>query len=466
MSIKLSDYVNAFSKYYFNKFRPVFAFAWTIAFGILLGFLLQNTRLTWNDKKLEIIAILVFALIPWIPLVLEMFVDRLSKEIFLSRASFQRDFHTANKLLAQRRRWEAVEEFKNLLKESPDDPELLYRLAEVTWLELGNAPDALARFLALWKRIQAPDKNIIWDHSLSAERAVTIAIHISDIHYLSRNFQSARRILEELLSIRGRDLREKKDAVEENIENLKRLKDTRPSTLVLFDIDGTLSDSGGAGGKAVATAFEEIYGKAVDLKSIDFRGRTDISLWREMLASHGLSYSPDDPYLVAFKEKYIELLRKLILKSNPKSTPGARPLLERLERAPTVALGLLTGNIETGGRTKLQAIDLNRFFPVGAFGEDGEDRSDIAHTAVRRAREFYGADFAPDRIYIVGDAEADIRAARSVKAKCIAVGTGWTSREDLIQQSPDFFLEDFRHLTTFLDHIGIQDPSGHRLSAG
>lgn len=230
----------------------------------------------------------------------------------------------------------------------------------------------------------------------------------------------------------------------------------RPETLLLFDIDGTLVNSGGAGGRAVAAAFEEVYGKPIDLASIDFRGRTDISLWREMLGSHGMDYAPADAALESFKRKYIELLKSMIQKSDPRSTPGTKSLLECIGRKPAVALGLLTGNIEPGGRIKLEAVGLNRFFPVGGFGEDSEDRGEIARAAVRKSEDFYAAKFPPDRIFVIGDAEADVAAARSVGARAVAVATGWTAMEDLTAAGPDFFFEDLRDMDAFLKMIGIQ----------
>lgn len=236
------------------------------------------------------------------------------------------------------------------------------------------------------------------------------------------------------------------------------LNDTRPTTLVLFDIDGTLTDSGGAGGRAVATAFEEVYGRTLDLSKVDFRGRTDVSIWREILSMHGMSYLPDDPHLAAFLSKYLEHLKKIIVNSNPRSLPGTRPLLERLEREPSVALGLLTGNIEIGGRIKLQAVDLARFFPVGGFGEDGEDRGNIARAAVRRCREFFQRDFPLEHVFVVGDASADVHAARAAGAVSIAVASGWTSKAELESCGPDVVLDDLRNMAVFLETIGL--PSG------
>lgn len=128
-----------------------------------------------------------------------------------------------------------------------------------------------------------------------------------------------------------------------------------------------------------------------------------------------------------------------------------------------MALGLLTGNIESGGRTKIQAVELNRFFPVGGFGEDGEDRSDIARAAVHRCRTFYKSDIPSERIFVVGDAESDIAAARAIGARAVAVGTGWTPIEDLRCHNPDYFFEDLRQMASFLKILGIDDPTGHRL---
>lgn len=447
----------------FRGFRPVRAFVWTLFIGIAIGGAFKNHDLTDREKKWAATFLAIVGSIPWVPLIVDKIAARFSEGLFSDRAAFHQDFHRANKLVAERRRWEAVEEFKNLLREKPDDPDLLFRLAEVYWVELGDVSESLRRYEYLWKRVRDPDKNAFWVNAFPPERALSIAMRLADMHYLCRHVALASQILEDVLAIRGSELQNNRDAVTERIEGLKKLKNVRPITLVLYDIDGTLSTSGGAGGKAVAVAFEETYGKAIDLSKIDFRGRTDISLWREMLSIHGESYSPDDPYLDVFKKKYIQHLQKMLLKSDAKSTLGAPMLLNRLEREPSVALGLLTGNIEIGGRTKLQAVDLNRFFPVGGFGEDGEDRADIARAAIRRSEEFYRVRFTPERIFVVGDAAADIEAARKVGVRSIAVGTGWTPKEDLVALNPDLFLDDFRRATVFLKTIGVSEPLGDRI---
>ncbi len=464
----------------FRQFTPGFAFVWTIICGMLIGMVIlvepaRDGSTTSDPMKLmagyfsesKSAAILIFSLLgamPWIPLVLENISRTVTDEMASSGVAYHRDFHRATKLLNERRIWEAVEEFELLQKEMPDDPELQFQIAEVYWIGLGDAKEGLRRYGRIWSRIQKPDTPLLGDHTFFSERPLPVALRMADIHYLSRDFQGAKRVLENLVASRGRNLGDARESVLDRIETLKALGTTRPEILVLFDIDGTLCLTGGAGGGAVGAAFEEVYGKPADIAKIDFRGRTDISLWRELLSNQGMSYSPDDPYLSAFKDSYLVHLRRLLTRSNPKPTLGAAPLLERLEREPGVAMGLLTGNIEMGGRIKLQSIRLNRFFPVGGFGEDGEDRSDIAAAAIDRAQRYYGANFSPDHIYVVGDAAADIEAARSAGAKSIAVGTGWTSKEELVGMGPDLYMDDFRQSTIFLGRLGIKEPTGHRLS--
>lgn len=475
------DIRSVWQKLTLSKFSPTFAFGWTFLCGLALGsiFMIVPSKINLSEanpllvilvilslnKTLAVSLLMTMGSLPWIPLILENIAEKFSREIFWGNAVHREEYSRANKLLAERRRWEAVDEFKSILREKPDDPEVLFQLAEVYLLHLGDVQEGFRRYTALWKRVQTPDQNALWVNRFPVERALSIAVRLADIHYLSRNFPAARSILEELLAIRAGDLGDRKRMVLDRIDLLKPLKDVRPSVLVLFDVDGTLCHTGGAGGKAVAAAFEDVYGMPVDLAKIDFRGRTDISLWREILSIHGRSYSADDPYLEAFKGKYIDHLRRMLYKSDPKSTLGSHVLLERLEREPSVALGLLTGNIEPGGRTKIQAVDLNRFFPVGGFGEDGEDRADIGAAAILRAESFYRVTFPRDRVFVVGDAAADVETAKRLGAKSIAVGTGWTSKEELMGVAPDLFLEDFRHPTVFLNAIGIQEPAGHRLSA-
>jgi phosphoglycolate phosphatase-like HAD superfamily hydrolase len=104
-------------------------------------------------------------------------------------------------------------------------------------------------------------------------------------------------------------------------------------------------------------------------------------------------------------------------------------------------LGLVTGNIAEGARIKLEAVDLYKYFPIGGFGDDSKDRNDLPPIAQKRAETYYRVNFATDDIWIIGDSVHDIYCAQKNGLRCLAVSTGWTSREKLANADPEF-LED------------------------
>jgi phosphoglycolate phosphatase-like HAD superfamily hydrolase len=215
--------------------------------------------------------------------------------------------------------------------------------------------------------------------------------------------------------------------------------------LVLFDIDGTLIRDHGASRDAFAAAMKEVYDHAGDLGTYDFSGRTDPQITFMVLRDAGFDDERIQDGLSALWERYLEGLEERATAEAVRMLPGVDRILDRLHGRPDVVLGLLTGNVEPGARLKLAPPRLNRFFPFGAFGSDSSDRAELPPIAVRRATEMFGGSFAPRDIVIVGDSIYDVRCGTPHSATTIAVASGKTSADLLLDEQPDHFfasLED------------------------
>ena len=204
--------------------------------------------------------------------------------------------------------------------------------------------------------------------------------------------------------------------------------------LLLFDIDGTLVLTGGAGVRAMNRAFEAVFGVPDAFRGIPMAGRTDPAILSEACTRAGLS--PDRAGIGQFERVYHAALGEEILapptlpadQTRPRSFKGALPgvpeLVDRLTGDADVFLALLTGNYSEAARTKLAHFDLWRHFRCGAFGEDGDPRHALVPVAVARAREAGCPAVAPSDVTIVGDTPRDVECAREAGVSVVAVATG------------------------------------------
>ncbi len=224
--------------------------------------------------------------------------------------------------------------------------------------------------------------------------------------------------------------------------------------LVLFDVDGTLVNTGGMGSQALSLAFWELYEIEDALDGIRLHGKTDGAIIREIFRQHGVHWTTiaRDEVLAV----YLEHLRQEAKDSSLGSVcPGILPLLEELHGRDDCAIGLLTGNIERGAEVKLRAFGLWRYFSFGAYGSDRLKRSDLVEVAVLRAREMVGWDFVPGATFVVGDTPADIQAARNNDCFALAVATGGYTRGELQRCKPDWLFSDLGDLPKVLDVLGL-----------
>jgi len=143
---------------------------------------------------------------------------------------------------------------------------------------------------------------------------------------------------------------------------------------------------------------------------------------------------------------------------------GVLELLNLLEKDQRIALGLLTGNLELGARMKLKPFNLNRFFPIGAYGCDSASRLDLPAIAYKRAQDYYQVNLSPTQIIIIGDAENDILCAKHYGAVSLAVNTGSTTWEELSNHKPDYLFSSLKNTSQILQAIMAETKAGRVFS--
>ncbi len=215
--------------------------------------------------------------------------------------------------------------------------------------------------------------------------------------------------------------------------------------VVLFDIDGTLVQTGRAGVKAFAKVFSTEFGAHDGTERMQFAGRTDVSLVREFFRIHDIE--PSTANFDRFFDRYAFWLDHLIRDSAGAPCRGILDFLDGLQALPNPPLlGLLTGNIRLGAEIKLRHFDLWETFVTGGFADDHEDRNEIAAAAFRRARRLLGDNLLPHEVVVVGDTPRDIECGRSIGARVLAVATGGATLEELTLHKPDWAVPDLTAL--------------------
>lgn len=215
--------------------------------------------------------------------------------------------------------------------------------------------------------------------------------------------------------------------------------------VVLFDIDGTLLLSDGAGRRAIMRALREVFG---DTGPADyhFDGKTDPQIVRELLRLAGHSDDHIDADMARLLARYVKCLHEELHAPGhrPYALPGVAPLLEALEREADIVLGLLTGNLREGAEAKLASVGLDASrFRVGAYGSDHEHRPELPAIALARARDALGRDVTGEALLMIGDTPADLTCGRAVGARAIGVATGRFGVDDLARHGPLAVFEDF-----------------------
>jgi phosphoglycolate phosphatase-like HAD superfamily hydrolase len=220
--------------------------------------------------------------------------------------------------------------------------------------------------------------------------------------------------------------------------------------ICLFDIDGTLLASGGAGRAALESAFTAVFG--IELREhIPYSGRTDRAIGRDLLNLHDVAYTPEN--WERLQQEYLARLPDSLNTHDGRVLPGIVSLLETLKTRSDVAIGLLTGNLRAGARVKLGHFRLYEHFAFGGFGDHHFDRDDVAREALAEVHAKIGTHVKNERIWVIGDTPLDVKCARAIGAKVAAVATGLHTLEQLIDTSPDLAVGDFSDPSAFLDRL-------------
>ena len=225
--------------------------------------------------------------------------------------------------------------------------------------------------------------------------------------------------------------------------------------LLLFDIDGTLMLSGGAGRRAIDRAFLELHGVPDAFGAIVPDGNTDPAIFREIFAKHDITAPDDSPMYREVVRRYVHHLPAEIDDSaQAHLMPGVVPLLEHLALDENIALGLLTGNFEETARIKLDRFGLNAFFPFGAFGSDHGVREHLVPIAVQRAEVHLGRPIGlGPHVVVVGDTPKDIDCALVNRATAIGVASSRYSADELEEAGAHHVMPTLEDLPAFMNAI-------------
>ncbi len=206
----------------------------------------------------------------------------------------------------------------------------------------------------------------------------------------------------------------------------------------LFDIDGTLIASGGAGKAALEAGLVEEFGVPLQLDKLQLSGRTDRSILVDLLRLHDLNSTPGN--YARLRDAYLRHLPRYLHAG--RILPGIAALLNHLAGRDDVAVGLLTGNVRAGARVKLGFFGLTEHFAFGGYGDLHLDRDDVAREALDEVRNRFNGSIREENIWVIGDTPLDVRCARAIGARAVAVATGWHGAEELAASQPDLLFDD------------------------
>jgi len=221
--------------------------------------------------------------------------------------------------------------------------------------------------------------------------------------------------------------------------------------VVLFDIDGTLLSTGGAGQRAMERALHSAFGIVNRECDIPAAGRTDRAITLDLFGMHEIA--DDAANRARFWRAYLEHLPETLSELNGRVLPGIVEILDILVARGDTALGLLTGNLREGAELKLRHYRLDHHFRFGGYGDEHLDRDDVARLALAEACRHLDRNVAPDCISVVGDTPSDVRCARAIGARAVAVATGIYPRDELLKSEPDCLLEDFSDPREWLEQL-------------
>lgn len=218
--------------------------------------------------------------------------------------------------------------------------------------------------------------------------------------------------------------------------------------LTLFDIDGTLVRGARCHYQAFVESVKKFYGFKEDISGINYAGKTDPQILREVLELGGFKESEIEKNFRNCLEYMVQYYLQNVHKENVRALGGTADLLKELQGEKTL-LGLVTGNLKPIAYAKLGRVGFDNYFPFGGFGSDSSERSLLVKRALSLAKTQF--DYEGNRIFVIGDTPRDVQAAQVYNLKTIAVATGSYSFKDLEKCGADYILEDLKDKDRILE---------------
>jgi phosphoglycolate phosphatase len=206
---------------------------------------------------------------------------------------------------------------------------------------------------------------------------------------------------------------------------------------ILFDIDGTLINTGGAGAASWRLAFDELYEISADIGKFTDAGMTDPAVGRRTFEAV-LKRKPERREFTRLMERRNFYLHQTVQESKGYEVlPGVNELLPKLIDGGYM-LGIVTGNVEAAAHVKLHRANLNRFFSFGGYGSDSEERGEVTRIALERASQVYGEKVERDQAFSVGDTPLDVTGAHAAGIECVGVGSHHYTADQLREAGADY----------------------------
>lgn len=221
--------------------------------------------------------------------------------------------------------------------------------------------------------------------------------------------------------------------------------------VIFFDIDGTLLSTGGAGQRAMELALTEDFEISFPFEGVLAAGRTDRGITDEIFARY--SIENNEANRQRFRDAYLKQLPQAMNAGAGLLLPSVRELLQALAEVDGITLSLLTGNYADGAWMKLKHFELDQFFTSGGFGDHHANRDDVARLAISEIGNVQQRTISGEDTMVIGDTPADIRCARAIGSKAVAVATGIYSADELKQHEPDHLFGSFADVDNTLQQI-------------
>lgn len=235
--------------------------------------------------------------------------------------------------------------------------------------------------------------------------------------------------------------------------------------LVLFDLDGTLVTTGGAGCRALAKAAEKLYGKLPKFEHALISGRTDLDNFTLIYGMLHKGKKPSAAQIKKLQKAYVDQLPEevhaLVRAHKYDTLPGVEKLLKNISKDKDIVLALGTGNTEEGAYIKLKPSGLEKYFTVGGWGTDGHTREEMLEAAVKRAEKKFKTKFTPGQVYVIGDTHRDICAAKNCGFHNAVITSGLGDLKKIQRAAAELEEKDFKDLTLWSVWLGLKtDPKG------